>query len=183
VEAPISAGTGTFSPPVSFPDSSHPQPVQTAAPTIQQIQSTAAEAIASVSNKRTAGDDNRPYSKRRKKPRLPDCERKLAELKAENELLKRHLDNISNKSMVLEKERIAAEQKMRAMLQANAPDHELEPLVKNFAEMYSDYGRKRHEELNFHLEQLQRYVTYYPYFSERKKFHYDVMFSAQPFQL
>lgn len=159
VEAPISASTGNLSPTVSFNDSSQPPAEETTAPAIQQIRSTAAEAIASVSNKRTAVDDNRPYSKRRKKPRLPDCERKLTELKAENELLKRHLDNISNKSMALEKERIAAEQKMRVMLQTNAPDHELESLVKNFSEMYSDYGRKRHEELNFHLEQLQRYVT------------------------
>jgi uncharacterized protein (DUF342 family) len=123
-------------------------------PKIQQIQSSAAEAIAAVSSKRVA--EEKPYSKRRKKPRLPDCERKLAELKAENEMLKRHLDNISNKTVSLDKERINAEHKMRTMLQQEAPDSELEPIVKNFTEMYSDYGRKRHDELNFHLQQLQR---------------------------
>jgi hypothetical protein len=139
----------------SVPSSMAPVP----APVIQQLQSTAAEAIAAVSNKRPAAvDDSKPYSKRRKKPRLSDCERKLAELQAENALLKSHLNNISNQNHKLDQERVKAETQMRAMLQENAPDVRLDPVVQNFTEMYSDYGRKRHEELNFHLEQLQRCV-------------------------
>lgn len=131
-----------------------------APPVIQQLQSTAVEAIAVVSGKRAAFavEDGKPYSKRRKKPRLSDCERKLAELQAENSLLKSHLDNIANQNHNLDQERIKAETQMRAMLQESAPDAQLDPVVQNFTEMYSDYGRKRHEELNFHLEQLQRCV-------------------------
>lgn len=132
-----------------------------AAPILQQLQSTAAEAIAAVGKRSAAAaavDTDKPYSKRRKKPRLSDCERKLAELQAENALLKSHLDNISNKNFKLDQERVKAETQMRAMLQEDAPDAQLDPVVQNFTEMYSDYGRKRHEELNFHLEQLQRCV-------------------------
>jgi len=133
------------------------------APIEQQLQSTATEAIAAVTQKRSAEDStsnnnatSAKYSKRRKKPRLSDCERKLAELQSENALLKRHLDNISNAKRVTDSERIAAEQRMKQMLESNAPDEELAPVIQSFTELYSDYGRKRHEELNFHLEQLQR---------------------------
>ena len=133
----------------------------------EELHSDATEAIAAAtqhSNKRPAepSEDasntnaSTKYTKRRKKPRLSDCERKLAELQAENALLKRHLDNISNAKRVTDSERVAAEQRMRQMLQANAPDEELDPVIQSFTELYSDYGRKRHQELNFHLEQLQR---------------------------
>jgi hypothetical protein len=143
-----------------------PQPVL-----LQQVQKSAAEAIAAVDNKRSitavgastnidstygATDGNKPYSKKRKKPRLSDCEQKLAELKSENSILKRHLDNIANQNARLDEERMKAEKQMRQMLQDNSPDSILDPIVKNFTEMYSDYGRKRHDELNFHLQQLQR---------------------------
>lgn len=97
-----------------------------------------------------------PYSKRRKKPRLHECEERLAELKAENDRLKQHLDNVNNHSMKLQLERVKAEKQMRNMLETNVSDQELAPVVQNFTEMYSDYGKKRHEELNFHLGQLQR---------------------------
>ena len=140
--------------------------ITAAVPLEEELQSAATEAIAAVTqqNKRPAetSEDasnistNAKYTKRRKKPRLSDCERKLAELQAENALLKRHLDNISNAKRVTDSERVAAEQRMRQMLQDNAPDEELAPVIQSFTELYSDYGRKRHQELNFHLEQLQR---------------------------
>lgn len=150
---------------------SPPQPVL-----LQQVQKSAVEAIAAVTSKRsltpagastttatTATDQvdspmesNKPYSKKRKKPRLSDCELKLAELQSENVILKRHLDNICDRNARLDEDRMKAEQQMRQMLHDNAPDSILDPVVKNFTEMYSDYGRKRHDELNFHLQQLQR---------------------------
>jgi hypothetical protein len=138
---------------------------------LQQAQKSAVEAIAAVTSKRSnagAGvstaadngdspmDSNKPYSKKRKKPRLSDCEQKLAELQSENMILKRHLDNIANRNARLDEDRMKAEKQMREMLQDNAPDSILDPIVKNFTDMYSDYGRKRHDELNFHLQQLQR---------------------------
>lgn len=97
-----------------------------------------------------------PYSKRRKKPRLQDCESKLAELEAENAMLKRHLANLSAQSLALDQERDTQQQKMVLMLEQGADETELDGAVKHFTEMYSDYGRRRHSELNFHLDQLQR---------------------------
>ena len=129
-----------------------------------QIQAAAAESIATVANnKRSAAtNDSKPaYSKRRKKPRLHDCELRLSQLQAEHDLLTRHLENITNQNDRLNAERERAEQTMRDMMEANAPDEELEPVLQNFTEMYSDYGKKRQEELNFHLEQLQRYEPYF----------------------
>lgn len=99
-----------------------------------------------------------PYSKRRKKPRLSDCERRLAQLVAEQALLQSQCNAMANRKDALDAERIAAETHMRTILQQDAPAQELDAAVQNFTELYSDYGRKRHEELIFHLEQLQRYV-------------------------
>jgi hypothetical protein len=96
------------------------------------------------------------YSKRRKKPRLADCESKLAQLQAENELLKRHLTTISNQNHKIDAERKDLEKKMRTMLETGATPREMDQLVQTFSDYYSDYGRRRHQELEFHLEQLQR---------------------------
>lgn len=104
----------------------------------------------------TLGSTATTTSRRRKKPRLHECERRLAELQAENERLKRHLDLVSNRSRQAQVERVEAETKMRQLLQEGAPDSDLQPLLHSFQEMYSDYGKKRFEELEFHLEQLQR---------------------------
>ena len=135
-------------------------------PAVQQLQSTAEAAVAAVTeNRKRANEEGsnsdggaaKPaYSKRRKKPRLVDCENKLAQLKAENEMLKRHLANVSSQSHKFDQERAEAEQRMRTMLENNAGPEQLDEVVKNFTELYSDYGRRRHQELTFHLEQLQR---------------------------
>ena len=122
----------------------------------EQLQTAATASIAAATSTKRKDENKLPYSKRRKKPRLDDCERRLAELQAENELLKKHLETISSQSQKLDQERKVAETKMRSMFHSNAPDSELKPAVHHFTEMYSDYGKKRHQELCFHLEQLQR---------------------------
>ena len=109
-------------------------------------------------NSNDTNNDNKPtYSKRRKKPRLSDCETKLAQLKAENEQLKRHLQNVSNKAYKFEKEKKeAGKQIAQLMHDPNAGPREMEMSVRKFSDMYSDYGINRQQELSFHLEQLQR---------------------------
>ena len=113
---------------------------------------------ASATNNSSGGSDNKPtYSKRRKKPRLSDCEAKLAQLKAENEQLKRHLQNVSNKAHKFDHEKEEAGKQMaRLMHDPNAGPREMELSVRKFSDMYSDYGINRQQELSFHLEQLQR---------------------------
>jgi hypothetical protein len=139
------------------------------APTVQELRRTAEEAIAAVSRKRSNEDSNdgnnndsgagKPlYSKRRKKPRLPDCESKLAALKAENDLLKRHLQNVSSKAQRFDQEKNEAGKRIKRLLEEGASPEEMNKVVQDFTDMYSDYGRRRQQELSFHLEQLQRCV-------------------------
>lgn len=139
-------------------------------PAVNQLQKTAEAAIAAVSGNRKRNSEeilsgsmttpagNKPsYSKRRKKPRLSDCETRLAQLKAENETLKRHLNAITNQSHKLDKDREAVENKMIKMSEEeNVEVAELDSLLHNYTEMYSDYGKNRYLEVTFHLEQLQK---------------------------
>ena len=94
--------------------------------------------------------------RRKKKPRLQDTESRLAALKAENETLKRHLANITDKTALIDQEREQAEQKLSKMVQSGANEKQTGPVLARFGEMYSDYGRRRQEELTFHLNQLER---------------------------
>jgi hypothetical protein len=112
----------------------------------------------SSGNNNNNNNDSKPtYSKRRKKPRLSDCETRLTLLKAENEQLKRHLQNVSNKAhkFDMEKEE-AGKQIARLVDDPNTAPREMELSVRKFSDMYSDYGINRQQELSFHLEQLQR---------------------------
>jgi hypothetical protein len=103
-----------------------------------------------------SGSAPQQYSKRKKKPRLDDCERKVAELKRENAMLKRHLNNVLHKTQQFGKERQVAEAKMKTMVRKGASEEELHSVLAKFTEMYSDYGRHRHQALTFHLEQLEK---------------------------
>ena len=136
--------------------------------TLHELRKTAEEAITSVTKKRLLDSEDNSYNmngnakhgKRKKKPRLADCESRLAELRAENELLKRHLGNVSNKAQRFDQEKEAAGKRIHALLEQNAGRDEMNAAVREFTEMYSDYGKNRQNELHFHLEQLQRYMTF-----------------------
>jgi len=140
------------------------RPVTNDPPKVKELESTAEAAIAAVNETRKRKEEapatssgSRPlYSKRRKKPRLSDCEAKLAALRSENEMLKRHLANVTNKAQAFDQNREQATQEMKRMIQENAPPEKLNPLLHKFSEMYSDYGRHRHQELTFHLDQLEK---------------------------
>lgn len=111
--------------------------------------------------------------RRKKKLRKEDCEVKLKELHAENEMLKRHLDNIRNKKARFERDKKDMELKMKELIalcdqkdgdekgddrdQVNeSRQKELKEILTVFTEMYSDYGKQRQEELQFHLSQLAK---------------------------
>jgi hypothetical protein len=133
--------------------------------TLNESRKPADESVTSVSKKRPSDTEDNLYAngvskhgKRKKKPRLADCESRLAELRAENELLKRHLENVSNKAHRFDQEKEAAGKRIHALLEQNAGQDEMNAAVREFTEMYSDYGKNREKELNFHLEQLQRYA-------------------------
>jgi hypothetical protein len=143
---------------VDATESSHKRPhedmSESSSPRQSQSQVPAAAAAAAA----------KPYSKRRKKPRLSDCEQKLALLQAEQALLQSQVAQMANRNETLDQERLAAESKMRTMLHdPQSTPEQLDQAVQEFSDLYSDYGRKRHEELLFHLEQLQRYVRLHMY--------------------
>ncbi|KAG7361045.1 hypothetical protein IV203_036145 [Nitzschia inconspicua] len=159
------------------------------APTLAELRKTAEEAIAAVTRKRSwehqdsigsndnqGGDDSKSdeggnngsansisgkptYSKRRKKPRLAECESRLARLQAENEQLKRHLENVSNKAHKFNQEKEEAGKRIAQLIHENAGPEAMAVAVRKFSDMYSDYGVNRQQELTFHLEQLQRLVN------------------------
>lgn len=115
------------------------------------------EATATAAAASSASTTKPPsYSKRRKKPRLADCESKLASLRAENEVLKRHLDNVTNQSKKFLLERRQAEHALKTLFKEKAGPEQINPVISKFSEMYSDYGRHRHHELSFHLQQLEK---------------------------
>jgi hypothetical protein len=140
-------------------------------PAVEKLRITAEQAIAAATKKRSFEEEidesnvsssnansNKPlYSKRRKKPRLSDCESKLAQLKAENEVLKQHLQNVSNKAHQIEQGKA---RQIKLLHDNNAGPEELDKVVKEMTDTYSDYGCNRQRELSFHLEQLSRYVFY-----------------------
>lgn len=169
-DAAAAAATATTTMPMNVP---FPAP-----PTVQQLAATAEAAITSVSRSKRARSESPPQekgkgssgdeknaaaaaaaaaaAKRRKKPRLVECEQKLAELKAENAMLKRHLANHSAQSHQLDQDRLAQEQRMRQMADSGSTEEELNEAIQTFQDMYSDYGRRRHQEIVFHLDQLLR---------------------------
>ena len=163
----------SFSPP-SSPSSS--VAASSTIPTfMKQLEATADAAISAVvdnpKRKYVYGEDDNlgpalPPTKRKKKATKEDCERKLQDLKEENETLKRHLEMVKNKTAQFERERKTQEQKMKGLVTLSssskgaddaALQKELEDNLKQFSNMYSDYGQHRQEELFFHLNQLEKY--------------------------
>jgi hypothetical protein len=139
--------------------------------TVDAVQKTAQDAVAAVTRKRST-EDSKPstngngsdsnsnkasYTKRRKKARLSDCESRLEKLREENKLLKQHLDNVTSQTQRFDEERVKAEQTMKRMMESEGvSDDDLNAVIRDYTEMYSDYGKRRHQELSFHLEQLQK---------------------------
>jgi flagellar motility protein MotE (MotC chaperone) len=132
-------------------------PTTAAVAAITTSATSSSAAAAASKQQRTSPKDS--SQRRRKKPRLHDCQVKLANLREENERLKRHLDVIQNRSQKILKERANTEQTLRTMMENGASDDQLAPLIDAYSEAHSDYGKKRFEELQFHLDQLQVLAT------------------------
>ena len=117
---------------------------------------------------------NLDAASKKKKPRLQDTATRYAALKAENETLKRHLANVTHTTTLVDKERAEAERKLAGMVtKETADERQVGPVLEKFGEMYSDYGRRRQEELTFHLEQLERYVLWFMFVYGMHILHID----------
>ncbi|GKZ00339.1 hypothetical protein MPSEU_000986800 [Mayamaea pseudoterrestris] len=95
--------------------------------------------------------------KRRKRPRPTDCDAKLALLQEENAILQSRLAALCSQNQRANQDRDEhAHQLSRLLQQQNASPDEMQKLIDHYQELYSDYGRRRHLELQWHLEQLER---------------------------
>ena len=142
---------------------------------MQQLKDTAEAAITAVDSRKRKHSDLPDAIKsgpapvpprRKKKATKEDCEHKLKQLKSENEMLKRHLDMVKNKTKKLEEERKAHEKKMKDLVMLSSSkgtnnnnaswQKELKANLEKFKDTYSDYGKHRQDELFFHLNQLEK---------------------------
>jgi hypothetical protein len=139
---------------------------------MKQLQDTAEAAISAVdSRKRKASDEDEDGDdrlgpaapiKRKKKATKEDCERRLRDLREENETLKRHLEMVRNKTAQFKKKRKMQEQNMKQLVLLSSKGNniqyqkELRASLNQFTETYSDYGKIRQDELFFHLNQLEK---------------------------
>jgi hypothetical protein len=153
-----SNNSGNMKPP---PPPSNNRSSNNKSPTPQQTSSS------STTNNTSSNDT----SVRVKKVLPSDSEKKLAELKAENASLKRHLDTSSKKHVRVKEEKLKAIDTMELMVKKlrSNPAGEvgvgydttpagLYKFIKSYTDMYSDYGTSRSDELEFHLAQLSRLV-------------------------
>jgi hypothetical protein len=105
----------------------------------------------------------------RKKPRLEACDQKLAQLQEENAILQSRVQALSAKHHQSSKERQELEIKLKRFLLhktsgvtdgesaiADKEHAEMQQVIDQYQELYSDYGRRRDQELLIHLQQLQR---------------------------
>jgi hypothetical protein len=91
----------------------------------------------------------------RKRPResLDDLENRVKELRAENADLHAHLLNVTQRTTEVQKQRIAMERLMASKL-SDTPDknemsqQELADLVKQYTDLYADYGKCRQREVS-----------------------------------
>ena len=108
------------------------------------------------SNNNNNNNNKTSNKPRRKKPRLSDCDNKLSQLQEENAMLKARLHSLQNKNLKTTRERQEQETKLHSLLASNSTREEMERVIHDYQEMYSDYGKRRDQELLIHLQQLQR---------------------------
>ncbi len=92
----------------------------------------------------------------RKRPResLDDLENRVKELKAENADLHAHLLNVTQRTTEVQKQRVSMERLMATKLgeiddRKDADQAELAEIVKQYTDLYADYGKCRQREVSF----------------------------------
>lgn len=103
--------------------------------------------------------------KNKKRPREAekDMQARVAELKAENADLHAHLLNVTQRTTEVQKQRINMEKLMQAKLEEvgggdDSDQSELAAIVKQYTDIYADYGKCRQKEVAFHVSQLEKLI-------------------------
>ncbi len=102
-------------------------------------------------------------SKKRTRESIEDLEARVKELKTENADLHAHLLNVTQRTTEVQKQRISMERLMatklaEADINSGNDQTELDQIVKQYTDIYADYGRCRQREVSFHLQQLEKLI-------------------------
>lgn len=115
-----------------------------------------------VTAKHSDNQDQTPTSStnpslKRKRETAEELEERLRVLKEEHNQLKSHLQNTEDKARQIAEQKFKMEKQLRAELQIGGTG--IGPLLRQYKDLYSDYGEQRKKEVDFHLAQLQTLLT------------------------
>jgi hypothetical protein len=103
--------------------------------------------------------------RRRQRERKEELERRVATLKKENEELREHFQNVSQRTTDIQRQRASMEGMMQSRLREieqlpedSEEKKNLASLVRKFTDLYADYGSCRQKEIAFHLAQLEKLI-------------------------
>jgi uncharacterized protein involved in exopolysaccharide biosynthesis len=109
---------------------------------------------ASLAGSKKVASKSSAAAKKRPRESLEDLEARVKELKAENADLHAHLLNVTQRTTEVQKQRVSMERLMAQKLaelengQGNDLNHaELAQTVKQYTDIYADYGRCRQREV------------------------------------
>jgi len=99
--------------------------------------------------------------RKRQKESVEDLEARVNELRSENADLQAHLMNVTQRTNEVQKQRQAMERLMVTKLvevgdKEDSDQSELAKVVKQYTDIYADYGKCRQREVQFHLSQLEK---------------------------
>lgn len=103
--------------------------------------------------------------RRRQKEKKDELENRVAALKKENQELREHFQNVSQRTTDIQRQRASMESLMHKRLKEieKLPEDSEErknlvSLVMKFTDLYADYGSCRQKEIAFHLAQLEKLI-------------------------
>lgn len=115
--------------------------------------------VAGQKRKGTRSRELAKESRQRQRQRVEETERRIAALKNENAELQAHLQNVTQRTTEVQRQRLDMERAMTAKLNgmsSSDSEPELEALLGKFVDLYADYGSYRQKEVAFHLSQLEK---------------------------
>lgn len=103
--------------------------------------------------------------RRRQKEKKDELENRVAALKKENQELREHFQNVSQRTTDIQRQRASMESLMQGRLKEieKLPEDSEErknlvSLVMKFTDLYADYGSCRQKEIAYHLAQLEKLI-------------------------
>jgi hypothetical protein len=115
----------------------------------------------------TAGKQAAKVGKKRQRESVEDIEARVNELRSENADLQAHLMNVTQRTTEVQKQRLAMEKLMITKLaelgdRDDADQTELAQIVKQYTDIYADYGKCRQREVRLRCDsdRLRSYFSF-----------------------